>query len=357
MSEDCSNQQDADRSGEQQRPPSPPDKPKPEQDTGIVPTVKSPDPDGAEAVDPDNINIFTITPIQALKLLCHFVETLVRMTGDVPPTPPPRSRGHSPTPSMSGLRKVSNANDGKENIGFQCSPPAQVDGIALNKPPIGSPEAHPQEPTSVIGAGAEPVHIQQGIIARKFWSKRPPGIPLMEYLMRMHKYCAMSTAVYLATAHYIARLALHDRLVPVTPRNVHRLLLAGLRVSMKALEDMCWPHSRFAQVGGVTEAELGRLEVTFLFLMSFELKVDEGHLAQQAESLARSARGASESAMIDGQLAAGSVMELKLPSERSRGGAEKRKASSALPSRPAIQVSSPHGEYGAGAIEVGGGQS
>lgn len=344
MSEDQSQPQDGGKDCEQdQNRSAPPHAPRPEQDSGIVPTIKSPDPDSADAVDPDNINVFEITPIQALKLLCTFIESLVRMTGDVPPTPPPRSRGHSPTPSMSALRNVTNADEGQENGGFSHSPPAQVDGVALNKPPIGSPEAHPHEPTSVIGAGAEPVYVQHGIIARKFWSKRPPGIPLMEYLMRMHKYCAMSTAVYLATAHYIARLAVHDRLVPVTPRNVHRLVLAGLRVSMKALEDMCWPHSRFAKVGGVTEAELGRLEVTFLFLMAFELKVDEAALTRQAESLARSAYG-SDSAMLDGPV----NMELKLPSERpkSRGG-EKRKASSALPSRPAIQVNN-------GAIEVVG---
>lgn len=335
--------EEQDQNGENGCGPTPPipKAPHPEQDEGIVPTVKSPpDPDSAEAVDPDNIDIFKITPVQALKLLCAFIETLVRMTGDVPPTPPPRSRGHSPVPSLSGLRKVSNADQQKENTSFSASPPAQVDGVSLVKTPIGSPEAHPQEPTSVIGAGAEPVHVQHGIIARKFWSKRPPGIPLMEYLMRMHKYCPMSTAVYLATARYIGRLAVRDRLVPVTPRNVHRLVLAGLRVAMKALEDMCWPHSRFAKVGGVTEAELGRLEVTFLFLAAFDLKVDEEDLTQEAESLARNARG-NDSAMLDSPVS----LELKIP-PRSKGG-EKRKASSALPSRPAIQVSN-------GAIEVGG---
>lgn len=306
-----------------------PKAPQPEKDTGIVPAIKSPDPDSADAIDPDHVNVFEIAPIQALKLLCTFVESLVRMTGDVPPTPPPRSRNHSPNSSLSGLRNVTNVN----SVGFGSGSPNQVDGVKFVKTPIGSPEAHPQEPTSVIGADAEPVHVQHGIIARKFWSKRPPGIPLMEYLMRMHKYCAMSTAVYLATAHYISRLAVRDRIVPVTPRNVHRLVLAGLRVSMKALEDMCWPHSRFAKVGGVTESELGRLEVTFLFLMAFELKVDEAILKQETESLARAAHG-SDSAMFEG-----SSLELKLPGDRSKTrGGEKRKASSALPSRPVIQV-------------------
>lgn len=321
----------------QQKEPTPPlpKAPQPETDTAILPAVTSPNPHAADDVDPDEFDIFSITPVQALKLLCTFVETLVRMTGDVPPTPPTRSRGHSPNSSLSGLRNITNADQvtGAGGFGgFGGSAPASVDGVTFVKTPIGSPEAHPQEPLSVIGAHAEPVHVQHGIIARKFWSKRPPGIPLLEYLMRMHKYCAMSTAVYLATAHYIARLAVRDRLLPVTPRNVHRLVLAGLRVSMKALEDMCWPHSRFAKVGGVTESELGRLEVTFLFLMSFELKVDAAILTRETESLARAARGSSDTALLTGPT--GSTMELKLPA---RGG-EKRKASSTLPSRPAIQV-------------------
>lgn len=320
----------------QQKDPTPqlPPAPNPAADAAIVPQIKSPDPDSADTVDPDHVDIFKLTPVQALKLLCSFVETLVRMTGDVPPTPPVRSRGHSPVPGQSGLRMTTSVDQAGDYAGFGASRPSEVDGVAFVKTPIGSPEAHPQEPTSVIGADAEPVHIQHGVIARKFWSKRPPGIPLLDYLMRMHKYCAMSTAVYLATAHYIARLAVHDHLIPVTPRNVHRLVLAGLRVSMKALEDMCWPHSRFAKVGGVTESELGRLEVTFLFLMAFELKVDEVMLTREAESLARAAQN-SESALLDAPIS----MDLKMPAERPRSmGGEKRKASSALPSRPAIHV-------------------
>jgi hypothetical protein len=350
MGDEQSHEQPQPPSGSQSHDATPPlpRAPQPEKDSAIVPSIKSPDPDSAEAVDPEHVDIFAMTPIQALKLLCHFIETLVRMTGDVPPTPPVRSRAHSPAPGASGLRNtttLSTTESLKENMGFTTNPGTQIDGVGFVKTPIGSPEAHPQEPTSIVGADAQPVHIQHGIIARKFWSKRPPGIPLMEYLMRMHKYCAMSTAVYLATAHYIARLAVHERVVPVTPRNVHRLTLAGLRVAMKALEDMCWPHSRFAKVGGVSESELGRLEVTFLFLMAFDLKVDEAMLKTQAEDLARSARRGSEDVLESPLAGGGLVMELKLPSDTQRQ-REKRKASSALPSRPALHGGPP------GVIEV-----
>ena len=131
----------------------------------------------------------------------------------------------------------------------------------------------------------------------------------------------MSTAVYLATSTYITNLAIVEKVVPVTPRNVHRLLLAGLRVAMKALEDMNWPHERFSKVGGVSEAELGRLEITFCFLMDFELKVDAERLQREADSLRSNA--------VDQDSAS---MTIALPSPRR----DKRKASTVLPERPAV---------------------
>lgn len=317
--------------------PEQPKAPNPEQDAGIIPTVKSPGREDGD-IDPETVNIFTLEAVAALKLLCKSVDALVRMTGDIPPTPPVRSRGPSPNPGQSRLRIATTPDTfvtpKKENYSFGTTKAEQIDGVPFVKTPIGSPEAHPQEPISIIAADAQPTYIQHGAIARKFWSKRPPPISLEDYLMRMHKYCPMSTGVYLAAWCYVSRLAVHDRVVPITPRNVHRLLLAGLRVAMKALEDLSWPHGRFAKVGGVSEGELGRLEITFCFLMDFALCVDEATLTREAKSLACTAR-AGDSAVLDSPVS----MELKLPSEwpRSKGG-EKRKASSALPSRPAMQV-------------------
>ena len=60
-------------------------------------------------------------------------------------------------------------------------------------------------------------------------------------------------------------------LVEVNPKSVHRLLLAALRVANKALEDGVFPHRRMAMVGGVSELELPRLEVSMCFLTDFEL--------------------------------------------------------------------------------------
>jgi hypothetical protein len=78
-----------------------------------------------------------------------------------------------------------------------------------------------------------------------------------------------------------------ERAIVVTKRNAHRLLLAGLRVAMKALEDLSYPHGRFARVGGVSDKELARLEISFCFLTGFELGVNVPVLSQHWELLRR----------------------------------------------------------------------
>lgn len=54
---------------------------------------------------------------------------------------------------------------------------------------------------------------------------------------------------------------------------------------MKALEDLSYPHAKFAKVGGVSELELARLEISFCFLVGFELVVREEHLRKHWEAL------------------------------------------------------------------------
>lgn len=161
----------------------------------------------------------------------------------------------------------------------------EFDGINLKKTPVASPGPGPREPYIVIGANAEPLNLQHSAITRKFYSKKPPPISLADYLMRIHKFCPMSTGIYLATSLYIHRLAVEERAIAVTRRNCHRLLLAGLRVAMKALEDLSYPHRRFSKVGGVSENELARLEISFCFLTNFELRTTKEMLSRHAVTL------------------------------------------------------------------------
>lgn len=105
---------------------------------------------------------------------------------------------------------------------------------------------------------------------------------------RIHRFCPLSTAVYLAASYYLHRLSVTDRIIPLTRLNAHRLVLAALRIAAKTLEDLSYPHSRFAKVGGLTDLDLSRLEVSFCFLMDFELKVDRAMLESHVEILRNS---------------------------------------------------------------------
>ncbi|CZT06945.1 hypothetical protein WAI453_012819 [Rhynchosporium graminicola] len=271
-----------------------PPRPNPAADTGLA--VKTCDEtDGSLPPSPNSMDVFTIGPVTALKLLCGGIEALVRVTGDVPPTPPP---AFTTPPNMRGMQaekeNIARSNSYKNFADLHKRPrlsssssgvSEDIDGVSFKKAHIGSSKIVPTQPYIVIGDNAEPLNIQHGAITRKFYSKHPPPISLEDYLMRIHRFCPMSTAVYLATSYYIHKLAVDERAIPVTRRNCHRLLLAGLRVAMKALEDLSYPHSRFAKVGGVSDSELARLEISFCFLTNFEFKTSKEKLLEHAISL------------------------------------------------------------------------
>lgn len=54
---------------------------------------------------------------------------------------------------------------------------------------------------------------------------------------------------------------------------------------MKALEDLSYPHRRFSKVGGVSENELARLEISFCFLTNFDLRTTKEMLLSHALTL------------------------------------------------------------------------
>ncbi|KAM0268710.1 hypothetical protein ACHAQH_009916 [Verticillium albo-atrum] len=249
-------------------------------------------------------DIFKISPRAAMKLLGSGVEALARITGDIPPTPPPTS----PTlPHMRGIQfekdSIIRSNSEKNLLrmrqqaeaaalaardagGSNTSTPQPIDGVHLRPSSTPSPHGQQQhEPYIIIGENSQPLNLQHGAITRKFYSKKPPPISIEDYLARLHRFCPMSTAVYLATSLYIHRLAVDERAIPVTRRNCHRLVLAGLRVAMKALEDLSYAHGKMAKVGGVSEVELARLEISFCFLANFELVVREDALQKHADVL------------------------------------------------------------------------
>lgn len=137
------------------------------------------------------------------------------------------------------------------------------------------------EPTDSI---ALPKLQQQRAMLRKFYSKNIPPITIKIYLERLYQFCPMSTAVYLATSLRLRRLAVEQQVVTINAFTAYRLVLAGLLVQAKALEDVQYPHAKLAKVGGVSEAELLRLEISFCFLAKFDFFVDMPMLQSHYDS-------------------------------------------------------------------------
>ena len=278
-----------------------PPAPNPSADPGVIPKI-----DATKAINDDksipegDFEVNTTEPTTALRILSRGIQDLSDMTGDVPATPPVSRPSTPKLPEASG--SLPRSRMGSRPV----TPPSRVPsedlaGAAIKR--LGSPEAHPSELDHVEENGL--VKAQREAIARKFYSKKPPPISIHEYLLRLQRYCPMSTAVYLAAGAYIHKIAIEDKAVPVTLRTSHRLLLAALRVAMKALEDLNYPHKRFAGVGGVSEQELAKLEVAVCYLLNFELRVDQETLHDKARALQQLATMKSRVSGVN--------MQLKLP--------------------------------------------
>ena len=271
--------------GESEQPPgqkaSPPRTPPPPPEPRAVdannPPVACPSSNDAQASDEplkltsENWSLTSISPLAALRMLSSALENLAEATGDIPPTPPvsrPTTPKIEPTDPL----------DRKPSLH------------------IGSPEAHPHEPISLLQTTSDST-AQQAAIARRFFSKVAPPFTLSDWLKRLHTYCPHSTGVYLAAAAYIHRLCVAELTVPATSRTVHRLALAAIRVAAKGLEDHKWSQERMARMGGVSKAWLMKIEVTLCYLLDFNLWIDEGvlrrrmFLLQQAASQSVSAKG------------------------------------------------------------------
>ncbi|KAL2824667.1 cyclin-domain-containing protein [Aspergillus cavernicola] len=226
-------------------------------DTNTQHMPGAPPPNDAEN-DPDanyTTDVFEISPDAALGLLCVAMDKLADVSRWQP------QGADASTPSV---------RSGGDGILSGDETPTRVTKLHFSS-----------EGDDPIGRDL----VQQSVLTKRFLSKREPPITLKEYLTRLHRYCPMSTGVYIATSLYINRMANIDRIISVNRKNIHRLVLAGLRVAMKTLEDLSYSHSRVAKVGGVTERELSKLEISFCFLADFELRVNEKMLTEQARFL------------------------------------------------------------------------
>ncbi|KAF0892479.1 hypothetical protein E2562_016787 [Oryza meyeriana var. granulata] len=117
-----------------------------------------------------------------------------------------------------------------------------------------------------------------------------PRIGVAQYLERVHRYAGLEPECYVVAYAYVD-MATHRRpAAAVASRNVHRLLLACLLVASKVLDDFHHNNAFFARVGGVSNAEMNKLELELLAVLDFEVMLSHrvyelyrAHLEKEAQ--------------------------------------------------------------------------
>ncbi|OMO60173.1 Cyclin P/U [Corchorus capsularis] len=106
-----------------------------------------------------------------------------------------------------------------------------------------------------------------------FHGVRAPNISIPKYLERIYKYTNCSPSCFVVGYVYIDRLAHKHPDSLLISLNVHRLLVTSVMVAAKMLDDVHYNNAFYARVGGVSNAELNRLEIELLFLLDFGVMV------------------------------------------------------------------------------------
>lgn len=106
----------------------------------------------------------------------------------------------------------------------------------------------------------------------KFHALKSPGIGILPYLERIHKYASCSNECFILALIYIDRLIQRNNFL-LTELNVHRVVITSILLAAKFFDDAYYNNAYYSKVGGVLVSEMNGLEVDFLFRINFSLHV------------------------------------------------------------------------------------
>ncbi|XP_060188412.1 cyclin-U1-1 [Lycium barbarum] len=106
-----------------------------------------------------------------------------------------------------------------------------------------------------------------------FHGVRAPSISIPKYLERLYKYTNCSPSCFVVGYVYIDRLGHKYPDSLLVSLNVHRLIVTSVMVASKMLDDAHYDNAFYARIGGISNAELNKLELELLFLLDFGVNV------------------------------------------------------------------------------------
>jgi hypothetical protein len=132
--------------------------------------------------------------------------------------------------------------------------------------------------------------LRSGVLTR-FHSRTPPGISVLDYLQRLAKHATLTPPLLLAMVYYIDRLCLLYEAFTITSLTVHRFLITAATVAAKGLSDSFWNNATYARVGGIKIAELGMLELDFLYRVDWKIVPNPETLVEYYRGLVSRSEG------------------------------------------------------------------
>ena len=106
-----------------------------------------------------------------------------------------------------------------------------------------------------------------------FESTVVPTTSLYDYIARLHSYSECSDSCYTIAFIYIDRILQRNPNFTLNRRKIHRLVLAALIVAIKYNDDTYAKNSLYGRLGGVTMPEMNLLEISFLILLQFKVRI------------------------------------------------------------------------------------
>lgn len=107
----------------------------------------------------------------------------------------------------------------------------------------------------------------------RFHAIKVPQLSIRDYLARISIFFRCSPECFVLALIYIDRIVKLHPAFTISVLNIHRLLVTSVMLAAKFFDDVYYPNSYYAKVGGVRTQELNALEAQFLRLIEYKLHV------------------------------------------------------------------------------------
>ncbi|KAJ1617985.1 cyclin-domain-containing protein [Pavlovales sp. CCMP2436] len=113
-----------------------------------------------------------------------------------------------------------------------------------------------------------------------------PSITVHRYLLRIRQYTKFQDECYVVALVYLDRLfAQHKAPYLPTAHNVHRLIITSVLIASKFYDDVFHSNSFMAQVGGISVAEMNKLEIELCVRLNWELHIVHDEYVRMLECI------------------------------------------------------------------------